>query len=98
SAKLQRFEHSICEGGAPISANLRIPSGLPVMGNYPSARFFHRHRFRHYPTITSAPLDIHWIAVGPPAAAQRMEGIVSQFAGLYRERAPHAWLRGHVRC
>jgi len=27
-----------------------------------------------------------------------MEGIVSQFAGLYREWAPHASLRGHVRC
>ncbi len=27
-----------------------------------------------------------------------MEGIVSQFAGIYREWAPHASLRGHVRC
>jgi AraC-like DNA-binding protein len=27
-----------------------------------------------------------------------MEGIVSQFAGSYREWAPHASLRGHVRC
>jgi AraC-like DNA-binding protein len=27
-----------------------------------------------------------------------MEGIVSQFAGVYREWAPHALLRGHVRC
>jgi AraC-like DNA-binding protein len=27
-----------------------------------------------------------------------MEGIVSQFAGNYREWAPHASLRGHVRC
>ena len=27
-----------------------------------------------------------------------MEGIVSQFAGVYREWAPHASLRGHVRC
>jgi len=27
-----------------------------------------------------------------------MEGIVSQFAGTYREWAPHALLRGHVRC
>src|SRR5437899_1878445 len=27
-----------------------------------------------------------------------MEGIVSQFAGIYRERTPHASLRGHVRC
>ena len=26
------------------------------------------------------------------------EGIVSQFAGVYREWAPHASLRGHVRC
>jgi AraC-like DNA-binding protein len=35
----------------------------------------------------------------PPArGAQRMEGIVSQFAGIYREWAPQASLRGHVRC
>ena len=27
-----------------------------------------------------------------------MEGIVSQFAGIYREWAPHASLHGHVRC
>ncbi len=27
-----------------------------------------------------------------------MESIVSQFAGIYREWAPHASLRGHVRC
>jgi AraC-like DNA-binding protein len=27
-----------------------------------------------------------------------MEGILSQFAGTYREWAPHASLRGHVRC
>jgi len=27
-----------------------------------------------------------------------MEGIVSQFAGMYREWAPHASLQGHVRC
>jgi len=27
-----------------------------------------------------------------------MEGIVSQFAGIYREWAPRASLRGHVRC
>jgi AraC-like DNA-binding protein len=27
-----------------------------------------------------------------------MEGIVSQFAGIYREWAPHASLREHVRC
>jgi hypothetical protein len=27
-----------------------------------------------------------------------MEGIVSQFAGIYREWAPHVSLRGHVRC
>lgn len=27
-----------------------------------------------------------------------MEGIVSQFAGIYREWAPHQSLRGHVRC
>jgi AraC-like DNA-binding protein len=27
-----------------------------------------------------------------------MEGIVSQFAGIYREWTPHASLRGHVRC
>ena len=27
-----------------------------------------------------------------------MQGIVSQFAGSYREWAPHASLRGHVRC
>ena len=27
-----------------------------------------------------------------------MEGVVSQFAGIYREWAPHVSLRGHVRC
>ena len=27
-----------------------------------------------------------------------MEATVSQFAGIYREWAPHASLRGHVRC
>ena len=29
---------------------------------------------------------------------QRMEATVSQFAGIYRERAPHASLREHIRC
>ena len=42
-------------------------------------------------------LDIHWIAAGR-TGAQQMEGTVSQFAGAYREWAPHASLRGHVRC
>ena len=60
---------------------------------------FHRHRFRHYPTISSArPLDICWIAADRQPAAQPTERIVSQFAGIYREWAPHASLRGHVRC
>jgi Domain of unknown function (DUF6597) len=27
-----------------------------------------------------------------------MEGVVSQFGGIYREWAPHASLREHVRC
>jgi AraC-like DNA-binding protein len=31
-------------------------------------------------------------------SARRMEGTVSQFAGSYREWAPHASLRGHMRC
>jgi len=44
-------------------------------------------------------LHIHWIAAERRRpAAQRMEGIVSQFAGIYREWAPQASLRGHVRC
>src|SRR5262245_22877340 len=36
----------------------------------------------------------------PPAArgGHAMEGIVSQFAGHYREWAPRPSLRGHVRC
>lgn len=35
---------------------------------------------------------------GARGPSTRMVGTISQFAGIYRERAPHGALRQHVRC
>jgi Domain of unknown function (DUF6597) len=87
------FSIKVSGSGIPVRSRLRIAVAEPSCRyNSEQPRFRTPGESRH-----SSPPFALGCSRSPPATARLMEGIVSQFAGSYREWSCHASLRGHVR-